>query len=483
MRANLIWLGGLTACSMPLVDVSSLKIETWPSGYNQILARGDTIRLSFSEPVDRSSAQALLSVSSADGVVPGDMAWSGNTLIFSPVPELSPSRRYSLEYTGQVTLADGRRFDVAKEVPFFSVSASSGVLLTARSPADGATASVNEPILLTFSQSVDPISFIQGFTLSPTAASTVRWSVDGTTVTVEPRGWPANALITWQLSTAVKSAAGLPLAVPARGTFVTNADQTPPSLVSLVSAVPVGTGTAVWTDSGGGLDTLRSGDGLLLTMSEPVSLSSLSSGFHLSPPLKGHWNAQRTQALPYEYVFVPEEAWRSGTRYEVQLTGVQDLAENSLSQYVAAFSPAIPYLRVESISLTGTSTVTCAAGDLNSVNQFPVCVPSGVAGALQIAVTLAFSEVFSASDRARFAVVAFCEPLFPDEGATVPPTLVTVSFMNDKTAVLTYQGFLTAVPSTPYYYRIRIPGGPAGLTTSAGNTLKEDVWLDFTTGS
>ncbi len=88
------------------------------------------MRVTFSSPVDRNSAQSLLSVSSVDGAAAGDLAWSGNTLAFTPVPALLPSKRYSLEYSGQVTLTDGRRFSVVKVVPFFSQNASAGLLVT-----------------------------------------------------------------------------------------------------------------------------------------------------------------------------------------------------------------------------------------------------------------------------------------------------------------------------------------------------------------
>ncbi len=472
----------LAGCS-PLVNLSKLDVKTWPAAENQVLAANDTVRVTFSENVDKSSAQALLSVSSVDGIVPGDLSWTGKTLTFTPVPPLTQAKRYNLEFTGLVTLSDNRQFNVVKEVPFFSVSAASGLFLTSYSPANGATAALTSPLVLVFDKAVDPASFTQGFSFSPTATYTVGWSSDAKTVTVTPQAWTGNTLVSWQISRSVKSAAGVPLEASVSRTFLTNADQTPPAVVSLVPAVPAGSNPVVWSAAGGTLNTLQKGDGLLLTVSEPVTSSSLSAALHLTPTVKGHWEAQNTASAPYEYVYVPEDDWTPGTAYSLQLTGLQDTSGNAQLPYLASFTPAIPYLEVTGITLTGTSAATYGPADLSQSNVFPVCIPSGVSGALQIAVTLQFSAPFSASDKVQFAD-SFCQPLFPTEGTALgTPTLVTVSFVSDSVVVLTYQGFSVATPSAPDYYSIRIPGGPAGLKTQAGNVLKEDVWLDFVTGS
>jgi hypothetical protein len=472
----------LTGCS-PLVNLSQLEVKTWPSAENQVLAAGDTVRVSFSEAVDKPSAEPLLSVSSVDGVTPGDLSWSGRTLTFTPVPPLVPSKRYNLEFSGQVTLTDGRQFNVVKEVPFFSVSAASGLLLASYSPANGATTDLTTPLVLVFDQAVDPASFTQGFSLSPTATYTTAWSSDAKTVTITPQAWTGNTLVSWQLSTSVKAATGVPLTASVSKTFLTNADQTLPAVISLVPAVSSGSNPVLWSAAGSDLNMLQKGDGLLLTVSEPVTSSSLSAALHLTPTVKGHWEAQNTTSAPYEYVYVPEDDWTPGTAYSLQLTGLQDASGNTRQPYLASFTPAIPYLQVTGITLTGTSAANYGPADLSQPNIFPVCVPSGVSGALQIAVTLQFSAPFSATDKTQFAVDSFCEPLFPTEGAPLAtPTLVTISFLSDSAVVLTYQGFSVATPSAPDYYRIRIPGGPAGLKTQAGNVLKEDVWLDFVTG-
>jgi hypothetical protein len=482
MRASFSVLFLLLASCSPLADLSRFHVQTWPSSENQVLASGDTVRLTFSEAVDRPSAQALLSVSSIDGMTPGDLTWSGRTLTFTPIPALTPAKRYNLEFRGQVSLADGRVFPVVKEVPFFSVTGTSGLRLTSYSPANGATAAVTAPLVLVFDQAVAVNSFVPAFSVSPSVPYTAAWSPDATTVTVSPRSWEGNTLVSWQLSTAVRSAAGVPLAATVNQSFLTNADQIPPAVVSLVPAVATGSNPVVWTAAGADLNAIQKDDGMLLRTSEPVTSSTLTASLRLTPAIKGHWETQ-SLTPPCEYVFIPEDDWAPGTTYSLQLTGLQDAAGNQQRPYLAEFTPAISYLHVTGITLTGTSSATYGPSQLRQVNFFPVCVPSGVSGALQIAVTLAFDAPFSAPDKTQFALMSFCEPLFPTEGAPLGiPALVTVSFVDDSTAVLTYQGYSVGSPA-PDYYRIRIPGGPAGLKTRAGHVLKEDVWLDFVTGS
>jgi hypothetical protein len=470
----------LAGCA-PLIDLSQLEVETWPSGENQVLAADDTIRLTFSKAVERSAAESLLSIASVDGIASGDLSWSGRTLVFRPVPELVAAKRYRLEFRGRVTLFDGRQFDVRREVPFFSVSAEPGLRVVGFSPANGASAAVASPLTLTFDAAVDAGSFTEGFTVSPSASYTTSWSADSRTVTVEPLAWTGGN-VSWRLSTAVRSSSGVPLTAALSRSFQTNADQTPPMVMGLAPAAPLRIDPMTWVAAGPDLNAIRTGDALLLTVSEPVSPRSLSSALRLTPSVKGHWETQRL-VEPCEYVFLPDENWVPGTAYSLQLTGLEDDAGNLQRPYLTAFTPAVPYQQVTAITLTGVSASVYGAESLGRPNVFPVCVPSGVAGALQIAVTLAFSEPFSSSDRTQFATLPFCTVLFPTEGSLPPPALVTVSFADDATVVLIYQGFSAGSSAAPNYYRIRIPGGPGGLKTHSGSLLKEDTWLDFVAGS
>jgi len=210
--------------------------------------------------------------------------------------------------------------------------------------------------------------------------------------------------------------------------------------------------------------------------------------------VKGHLVAQTstisTPVTPGQYVYVFDEDFAQGTAYTLQITSdLSDTAGNTMTTpTLVSFTPAIPYLQVTSIALTGTSPNSYLAsnGDLNKANFFPICSPSGPPGSLQVVVNLVFSQPFSTADRAQFAILSFCQAFFPTTGpsALTTPTLTTVAFNSATTLTLTYQGFsVNTASGAPYYYQIKVPGGSTGVKTTAGNTLKEDVWLNFATGS
>jgi hypothetical protein len=473
----------VVGCHTPLVNLSPLEIETWPGSNNQVLTGGDTIRVSFSDPVDHSSTQGLLTVSSSDGTVSGDVSWSSETLVFAPVPALVPGKRYNLEFNGQVKASDGRTFSVAKEVPFFSVSTAPLVKIASFSPAHGASVGLAEPLSLTFSDPIDQATFEAGFSLSPSVTTTKSWSSDGLTVTITPvSAWATNTLYTWQIPSTVTSRRGIPMVGVQSDCYLTNADQSPPQIVSIVPAlwVPV---VSSWSPDGTNLSALVKGEALLVTTTKPVRLASLQSAFHLFPSVKGHFVAQDTN----QYVWVFDEDFSPGATYVIQIsTDLLDQGGLALqSPWTVTFTPNIPFLQVSSIGLTGVSTANYTTTQLNQSNYFPVCTPSGVAGSLQVAVKLTFSGTFSAADKAQFAILSFCQPLFPTSGISglSSPTLVTVDATASNSVILTYQGFsVNATAGAPDYYQIKVPGGLSGLKTSSGQSLKEDVWINFATG-
>jgi len=156
---------GLASCASPWVNLSKLGVSTWPDTPNQVLTPTDKIRVTFSAPVDHPSTQNLLNVTSADGVAMGDRVWQGDTLAWTPVATLTPGKRYTLEFSGQVRAADGRVFSQAIAVPFYSASDALPGVLRSFSPLDGASASVTVPLVLNFSAAMDPASFETGFSL------------------------------------------------------------------------------------------------------------------------------------------------------------------------------------------------------------------------------------------------------------------------------------------------------------------------------
>ena len=476
---SVLFVNLVTSCNGPLVNLSPLAVDTWPKTDNQVLASADAIRVTFSDSVVHASAQGLLSVSSVDGTASGDSTWSANTLIFMPVPGLSSGKRYRLEFNGQVTLTDGRQFTVSKEVPFFVGTSSNPMRLITFAPQDGASTTGSVPLVLTFDSPVDPTTFQTGFSLSPSTTTSRVWSADQKTVTITPTcSWTTATLYSWQLATSLESAQGVNLAAPVNHCFLTNADQLPPQIVSVVPGVWA---SSTWSAAGTDLNTLIKGDAFLVTTSKSVDLATLGTAFHLTPAIKGHLLAQNTT----QYVYVPDEDLALGTAYTLQVsTDLQDTMGNAMtSAWLMPFTPQIPYLHVSEIDLIGMSSTPYTT--LSQPNTFPLCLPSGVSSD-QVVIKVVFSTPFSASDKAQFGVLSFCQTLFPTTGTSVPgsPTLVTVAFENsDKTAVLTYRGIsVSGTGGVPDYYQVKIPGGTSGITAS-GQTLKQDVWIDFTTSS
>src|SRR6056297_793857 len=177
-------------------------IATCPQQRNSILNADDTIAVEFASGIVRSSAEAVFSLKSLTGQVPGTFQWQNNRLEFYPVKTLKKGGRYSLELCGTVQMSRGPRRTLQTHIPFFYLhppeSSDSELLYQ---PSSGSLLGAQTPIHLTFPATVDPAIVTQDLQLSPMSLFRLEWNSDSTSLSLFPeKRWSKDTIYSLEFS-------------------------------------------------------------------------------------------------------------------------------------------------------------------------------------------------------------------------------------------------------------------------------------------
>lgn len=456
----------LLLCGCALISFERLTVTVWPSERGAILKAAASPWVEFPSSPDRPSVQRLFTLSSPDGQVSGDFRWNDRRMYFDPVPALRPGVRYVLAYRGRVTLENGQAFDADEEVPFYVGHPGPGPALLSSDPVAGATAAIDRPLVLSFSDRIDPNSFAREFDLQPSAETIVTWDLPGRVVTITPKdAWANLSTYTWKIGKDLSAPDGTPTGTDYGGRFRVQQDSTTPTVISVVPGIR---GTLLPTSLD--LDHTGADDVLLFNFSEDIRTDSLSSALTSTPSIKG----TLLRVSSAVYALIPDERFVMGQRYTLRIAGtVEDLSGNKLaSPYEQSFTPDIPIQAVLSIKAVYAATEDEWTA-FNTLDAKPVSID--VTGLLHLVIQ--FAVPFTVESGAHLVSAIVLDGFFP--ASLADPSLVSAAWTGGQTLSLIYAGLEKSSSEIGKYYKLTLPGGAASSDNGTGSFLKDDVWLNF----
>jgi hypothetical protein len=158
------------------------------------------VRLPFTRPMDRASAEAGLTI---EPPVEGAVAWIEDTLIFTPSHGLAPETVYRVCVAGSVR--DASAAPMANERRW---SFETGALLLEADVPQGFVDDRQLPIALRFALPMDRASVEAAFTVTPATPGKVWWTADNTMHFRPEPGWRAGTDYEIELAGTAQSAGG-----------------------------------------------------------------------------------------------------------------------------------------------------------------------------------------------------------------------------------------------------------------------------------
>ncbi len=148
------------------------------------VSASSAITVSFSSEMDAADVEARFAISPD---VPGDLAWEGNDLVFTPSERLEPGRRYTISLVGSHDAAG----NLIGGKSNFSFIVQSGAQVTKTSPEADAADAEPASVELWFSQPMDIEATNKAFGLTDTANDSLvgghlTWNEAGTQLVYTP---------------------------------------------------------------------------------------------------------------------------------------------------------------------------------------------------------------------------------------------------------------------------------------------------------
>jgi hypothetical protein len=504
----------LTTASCGFVEgisnLEPLTISSYPENYNQIIASGDTLRLSFSDPVETASLEGAITITSWRTRPDGNWVYTPTSATFFPSEPWEPGIRYVLQVTGSIATEDGRRHSQDLYLPFFADNTQAPLRLLSVDPAEGESLGVDESLRFTFNQAVDYRVFEDFFSLSPLVQGDYTWNT-GTPeedfyneVTFTPEeGFRALQIYSWTIQEGTPSLAGTELWQSREGLFITQEVTEPPAVVDdpgtadrieglsrrtndnfVFTAPPLGTE---------GLDHLTNGDVLFVSFTQDMDWSQGSEVLSFTPNIDGETLVHDPRTL----VFLPAETWKD-QEYTLEISGeVRSLLGLEMGDPVSeSFTPDIRYQSFV-LDISGSSTAAYDSASwpaLNTAQALPLTnqtspIVSPPRGRITLAFT--FDDPYAVLDedsnlllpppayyqgREDIAGAIQFETYFPNSAFS--PELVTTSWSPDyRTLTLEYKNMTYSTAAQPVYYRLRISNEGTNILSGAQTALDQEYAL------
>lgn len=183
--AALLFATGLASCS--LLMPQELRIIRWSPTTAQADPADIAVWVEFSAPVDATSAEQAFSFAEDGLPMRGRFEWEGNRLCFQPLKPYASGKDYVMSVTDSVEDLYGVSLDREFTFRFSTKSETSRPRILSVSPSEGASIDDRSaPIIVTFSERIDAVSFLHAFSLSPSVPGAITWSPDGETASFSP---------------------------------------------------------------------------------------------------------------------------------------------------------------------------------------------------------------------------------------------------------------------------------------------------------
>ncbi len=260
------------------------------------------VEVTFSQEMDRVSAESAFSLSAADTALSGRYRWTtSKTVIFTPDQPIAAPGTYTME----IGIGAEDRYGNSLSEPFlhrFTVGSDRvGPSVAEVTPAQGEA--VNEPrpaIAVVFDEPMDESSLWGAFSLSPDSSGSFALSDDGTTLSYTLlENLQSDTRYTIDLSTAALDTSGNPLADAFVSTFRTISDEA----LTVVSVTNVDTGALLqdseqrYINNDAGL-TFEKLPSFSVTFSRPLTPSELDGALQINgTSTETSWNAAYDAAI------------------------------------------------------------------------------------------------------------------------------------------------------------------------------------------
>jgi len=376
-------------------------------------------------------------------------------------------KAYTLQLKGSLELLDGRLY-VVDFYKYFIYGKKDSNLILLESNFDKNFGEIN----FLFNKSINPTTFVEGFSLSPYHDVLINFSSDSKKVVISSKeGWDVNTFYRWTLKN-VSSLDSYYLENIYTDIFQWKEDFVLPVLEAICPVEIYDTDKYLWLDKFNLDKNLKDQQCIGFVFSKAMDFTSLENSISFSPTISGQFYQE--DKIGHKFIFVPNEKWKINEQYEIKIEkSASDL--NGLCLFedvVERFFTFNTFLDISKIVFD----------ESNVVSIFPSkgidVLSSSSNNKMEIVVDIYFSTFIPMNERVQTVNSISMNPFFPLSLSNV--SLISTNW-NDSGSILTmkWQGFVSSFDDEENFYKLNISGGINGPKNEHGEYMKEDVCVIF----
>jgi hypothetical protein len=312
----------LQTLSCSLFFIPPIRIVAWsPAVEHPSPASAVEVWVEFSAPVNKTKAEAAFTLKEGSAVQAGSFSWKGNRMTFLPLQGISEGKDYEMTVSETVENDLGVSLEADFHFRFSTKSEKVRPWVSSFSPPNAAIIDdLYQPLVIVFSEKMDPPSVYRAFSVSPQTPGSFIWSADGAQCTftpLQPYAWQTEYVVTIQREACDIDGNSLPDDFTSR--FRVGSDTAPPAVSSVRNTVEGTAGSVLLTADDPGdpavtiTDSWECGWGIEVLFSEPVLRESIESYLLFSPGWRysidcpslasDRFNLQPEERLAYDTVY------------------------------------------------------------------------------------------------------------------------------------------------------------------------------------
>lgn len=221
-----------------LFHMNGMSINDWTPRSEYVGdIRTQTLSLSFSEPMDRVSAEESFTLSCDGDQVAGNFFWQERKMMYVPYEPLLDNRIYTMEVSTVAEDIYGNNLASNFLHTFSSITEDVRPYVLSVSPEnETSTGDPHQPIIIDFSEPVDCVSVYGGFSISPLISGAFSWEESNARCTFTPNesmAWGEQYILIMDES--IEDLSGNRLGTDYTFTFTVGTDTDPPGVLKAMS--------------------------------------------------------------------------------------------------------------------------------------------------------------------------------------------------------------------------------------------------------
>ena len=425
------------------------------------------IIIEFSISPEKKSFEKNIQLLQGNTSVNLTFSWEDKKCFIKPEVKWNNGLLYTINFSDSILTNDGRIYDVVLKRIFYYGQESKLLKLENCSIKNNSIVSRDTNLSFEFNNSIDTLSFVSDFSITPSISYDIEFQNDNMTVNIITKNnWETNTIYKWKLEN-INSQEKYPLIKSYEGIFYAPIDIVQPFVKKIFPVIGMNQ-SYIWKDDSDIYTDMFTNNCLGFEFSEEIEFETLKNAISFTPSIDGY--LIKDDNINNKYIWVVEEYWEQNKEYQLTISkNVEDLnGLNMYEDFICYFTVQATLLKINSINFNSSLTIEDFSETFYTVNDN---------SNNEIYITIKISNPIDEEYKSTFIDYISLNTFFPS--TAMPPTVFSYTWINNTELMLSCKDFTKSTLDNYNYYLLKILGDENNILNSSGIYFEDDICIYF----